>query len=236
MKTEIDPSQPKVTVIGNVDPKILIKRLLKAGKQAELLSSGNQSAPKEKREVDMPISNEIEKQKPESEKPKPECEKPKSSDSSCSNTADKNKESKNGGDGSADKAAIKEEKAKESAVISSIPEVFKNENPVPSQPEMNYKNPVPPHPEMSFNVYPNTVPEAGNMKTQTQYYYMVEPYPITVPYYAIPSYATHPLPPTSYGQPYYCHERPVFQPLFQAPMTRVGDYFSDENTVGCSVM
>lgn len=121
----------------------------------------------------------------------PECEKAKTSDS-CGKATDKEKESKNGRDGNGDKAAKKEDKVKESAANSSIPEVIKNENPLP---------------------------------------------PIRVPYYAMPSYATHPLPPpTFYGQPYYCQERQVFQPMYQAPVTRVGDYFSDENTVGCSVM
>ncbi|XP_054801742.1 heavy metal-associated isoprenylated plant protein 36-like [Prosopis cineraria] len=36
LKTDIDPWRPKVTVLGNVDPQILIKRLLKVGKHAEL--------------------------------------------------------------------------------------------------------------------------------------------------------------------------------------------------------
>ena len=51
LKTEIDPLQPKVTILGSVDPKILIKRLLKVGKQAEFWSSENQNASKEKKEV-----------------------------------------------------------------------------------------------------------------------------------------------------------------------------------------
>lgn len=217
LKIEIDPLQPKVTATGNVDPKVLIKKLLKAGKQAELWDNGNQSAVKELK-GDMPVTTN------EKEKSKPQCDKAKTSDS-CGKETDKEKESKNGRDGNGDKAAKKEDKVKESAANSSIPEVIKNENPLPLQPEMNY------------NMYPKTLPEVGNIKTQTQYCYMVEPCPITVPYYAIPSYATHLLPPpTFYGQPHYCHERSVFQPMYQAPVTRVGDYFSDENTVGCSVM
>ena len=97
-------------------------------------------------------------------------------------------------------------------------------------------------PEMNFGMYPNTmVGGAGNVRTQAQaqaqYCYMVEPYPINVPYYAIPPYLAHPLPlPTCCGQGYFCHDRPVYQPQYQAPTTQVGDYFSDENTVGCSVM
>lgn len=38
MKTEIDPLHPKVRVLGNVNPQILIKKLSKVGKHAELIS------------------------------------------------------------------------------------------------------------------------------------------------------------------------------------------------------
>ncbi|TXG54989.1 hypothetical protein EZV62_020245 [Acer yangbiense] len=232
LKTEIDPLQPKVTVLGSVDPKILIKRLLKVGKQAEFWSSGNQNAGKEKKEVvvDTPAKNEMEKSKPE-------CEQAKPSDS-CVKTTDKIKESNNGSGGE-EKASKndqkakddKDEKVKESPVNSYIPEVIKTDNPIPLNPQV---------PEMNFGMYPNTtVGGAGNVRTQAQaqYCYMVEPYPINVPYYAIPPYPAHPLPhPTCCGQGYFCHDRPVYQPQYQAPTTQVGDYFSDENTVGCSVM
>ncbi|KAK1568587.1 hypothetical protein Q3G72_026272 [Acer saccharum] len=234
LKTEIDPLQPKVTVLGSVDPKILIKRLLKVGKQAEFWSSGNQNAGKEKKEVvvDMPAKNEMEKSKPECEQAKPL--------DSCVKTTDKIKESNNGSGGE-EKASKndqkakddKDEKAKESPVNSYIPEVIKTDNPIPLNPQV---------PEMNFGMYPNTmVGGAGNVRTQAQaqaqYCYMVEPYPINVPYYAIPPYLAHPLPhPTCCGQGYFCHDRPVYQPQYQAPTTQVGDYFSDENTVGCSVM
>ncbi|KAL5793566.1 hypothetical protein ACOSP7_002160 [Xanthoceras sorbifolium] len=222
LKTEIDPLQPKVTVLGSADPEILIKRLLRIGKQAEFWSSDNQNAGKERKEVDMPVKLEI-------GKPKSECEQAEPLDP-CVKTTDKIKESNNGGKRTSKneaKAKDKEEKAKESSVNPSIPEVIKTENPVTQLPVS----------EMNFGMYPN-IRDAGNVRTQAQYCYMVEPYPITVPYYAIPSYPVHPLPhPTCCGQGYFCHDRPpVYQPQFQAPTTQVGDYFSDENTVGCSVM
>lgn len=219
LKTEIDPVQPKVTALGNVDPKILIKKLLKAGKQAELWSNGNQNAAKEKKEVvDKPTTEEKEKQKAE-------CEQAKSSDS-CAKTTDKDKASKNGGDGNGDETSKRDEqyKAKEISGNSPTPEVTKKENSVP------------PKPEMSGIIYPNTWNDAGNLRSDNQCFYMVEAYPMAIPYYAIPSYTADPLPPTCYAQQYYCPERPVFHPSFQAPTTGVGDYFSDDNTVGCSVM
>ncbi|XP_031288240.1 heavy metal-associated isoprenylated plant protein 35-like [Pistacia vera] len=219
LKTEIDPLQPKVTALGNVDPKILIKKLLKAGKQAELWSNGNQNAAKEKKEVvDKPTSEE-------KIISKPECEQAKSSDS-CAKTTDKDKASKIGGDGNGDKTTKKDEqyKAKEITANSSTPEVTKNENFIPTKQEM------------TGIIYPNTLNDAGNLRTNNQCCYMVEAHPMAIPYYAIPSYTTHPLPPTCFAQQYYCPERPVFHPSFLAPATRVEDYFSDDNTVGCSVM
>ncbi|KAJ6319699.1 hypothetical protein OIU77_010857 [Salix suchowensis] len=203
LKTEIDPLHPKVTVLGNVDPQILIKRLLKTGKQAELWSSGNQNAGKEKKEADIPVAKE-------KDKSKSECEKAKSSDS-CVKVPDKNREIKNDGDGGENKAS-KDYKETDASVKSSNPEVVKSENPVP------------PHPEIS------------NFRTYNQYCYKVEPYAIALPCYAIPSFTAPPVNSTGYGQEYLLYERPVFQPPYQTPAARVGDYFSDENTVGCHVM
>ncbi|KAL9384896.1 hypothetical protein Peur_021906 [Populus x canadensis] len=205
LKTEIDPQHPKVTVLGNVNPQILIKRLLKTGKQAELWSSGNQNAGKEKKEADM-LVEKVEKEK---DKSKIECEQTKSSDS-CVKVTDKNRETKNGGDGGENKAS-KDCNETDVSVKSSNPEVVRSENPVP------------PHPEV------------GNFRTYNQYCYKVEPYAIALPFYAIPSYTVPPVNPTG-GQEYLLYERPVFQPPVQTPTARVEDYFSDENTVGCHVM
>ncbi|KAF2301716.1 hypothetical protein GH714_028843 [Hevea brasiliensis] len=183
LKTEIDSLQPKVTVLGNVDPQILIRRLLKAGKQAELWSNG-------------------------------------------SNSTDKNKEVKNGGDGSENKAPKKDQKEAADSKLksSSNPEIVKTENPLP------------PHRQPSDTKFPSTFQETGNVCSWNQYYYKVEPYPVAVPYYALPSYTVNPLSPNCYGQEFLNQERPVFQPPLQAPAVRVGDYFSDENTMGCHVM
>ncbi|KAG5231857.1 heavy metal-associated isoprenylated plant protein [Salix suchowensis] len=128
LKTEIDPLHPKVTVLGNVDPQILIKRLLKTGKQAELWSSGNQNAGKEKKEADIPVAKE-------KGKSKSECEKAKSSDS-CVKVPDKSREIKNDGDGGENKAS-KDYKETDASVKSSDPEVVKSENPVPPHPEIS---------------------------------------------------------------------------------------------------
>ncbi|KAJ9189809.1 hypothetical protein P3X46_001062 [Hevea brasiliensis] len=218
LKTEIDSLQPKVTVLGNVDPQILIRRLLKAGKQAELWSNGSQNAGKEKKEAE----NTVIKEK---EKPKSECDQAKSSNS-LGNSTDKNKEVKNGGDGSENKAPKKDQKEAADSKLksSSNPEIVKTENPLP------------PHRQPSDTKFPSTFQETGNVCSWNQYYYKVEPYPVAVPYYALPSYTVNPLSPNCYGQEFLNQERPVFQPPLQAPAVRVGDYFSDENTMGCHVM
>ncbi|CAK7348163.1 unnamed protein product [Dovyalis caffra] len=204
LKTEIDPLYPKVTVLGNVNPQILIKRLLKTGKQAELWSSGNQNAGKEKEEADIIVTKEKDKSKFERE--------PTKSSDSCGKTTDKNREIKNGGDGGENNASKKQCNETDVNVKACNPEVVKRENPA------------------------SPSPEASNFRTYNQCCYKVEPYAIALPCYAIPSYTVPPVNPAGYGQEYLIYERPLIQPPFQTPTVRVGDYFSDENTLGCNVM
>ncbi|KAI3977151.1 hypothetical protein MKX01_035881, partial [Papaver californicum] len=44
LKTEIDSTEPKLRVIGNVDPRSLINKLMRSGKHAELLTCTNSSS------------------------------------------------------------------------------------------------------------------------------------------------------------------------------------------------
>ncbi|KAK9272156.1 hypothetical protein L1049_002527 [Liquidambar formosana] len=218
LKTEIDPLQPKVTVLGNVDSRILIKKLLKAGKQAEIWSNGNQNAVKEKKDPEMAGTRERDKSISGSEQAKcPE---------SCgTNSTDKSsKESAIGGDGGGNKASSKKDQEMEGTANTSSLKVIKNEN-VP-----------PPHPEVNCTISPSMLRDMGNVRSYPQYCYMVEPHAITLPYYAIQSYMAHPLPPPCYAREHYYCEVPVPQPSVQTPVAGVGDYFSDDNTVGCHVM
>lgn len=209
MKTEIDPLQPKVTVLGNVDPQILIKKLLKVGKQPETWSYGNQNAGKQKKEAEMAVTNE-------KGKPKTGCDQK----AKCPDSKDKIRESTDGGDGNKNIAVKKDQKEMEGTVSSSSFQVIKNEI----------------HPEVNCTAieYPSLLHDRANVKslTHTQCYYMVGPSVITLPYHAIPSHMAPPLLPTCCGEEYYNYGRPISQP----PATRIGDYFSDENTVGCHVM
>ncbi|KAK4603031.1 hypothetical protein RGQ29_011852 [Quercus rubra] len=210
LKTEIDPLQSKVTVLGNVDSKVLIKKLLKVGKQAEMWNSGNQNAGKAKKEAEVAVT-------------KTECQKDKCLDSHATIT-DKTKESIDSGDGNKNKTLKNDQTETESAAKISSIEVNKNEIPPNPQPYTNSTD------------HPILMNDGGNVKTQTQCFYMVGPSAVTtMPFYVIPSYMAPPFPPTNNGQEFY-NSYSISQPPFQTPATEVGDYFSDDNTVGCSVM
>ncbi|KAK6256156.1 hypothetical protein QUC31_017872 [Theobroma cacao] len=202
LKIEVDSLQPKVTVLGNVDPQVLTKRLSKVGKQAEVRRHGNQNgAAKGNQGETMPaVAKEKEKK---SKTDKSDCQREQAkpaSDSSC-------------GNGSKDEGAEKSSKKKDETELIQMGNPF----PFPAYPEViGYKLP-----EMMGDVRSNG----------TQYALT-----IPLPCYGVPSYAlaaaAAPLPQTCCSQEYFHHH----PPLFNTPTTRVGDYFSDENTLGCSVM
>ena len=50
-------------ILGNVDAQTLIRKLLKVGKQAEIWSNENQTAGKEKKELEAMITKELDKEK-----------------------------------------------------------------------------------------------------------------------------------------------------------------------------
>ncbi|KAL9323738.1 hypothetical protein ACSQ67_008595 [Phaseolus vulgaris] len=77
-------------------------------------------------------------------------------------------------------------------------------------------------------------PYYSSIRTHPQYCCNAQPCAVAVPYYAIPSQAP-PLPEACGKE--HCHfDMPRFQTLFMSPTVEVGDYFSDENTMGCHVM
>lgn len=220
LKTEIDPLQPKVTVVGNVDPKILIKRLQRCGKQAEIWSSGNQSSGKQNKETDLTAPlKEKEREKSQSGWEQAKC---------CDSSVEKSKESTKGGDGGESKESKKEQKEPsccDNTTSTTGLKMIKNES-----------SPLPP--QVNFTMHPSMLHETGNFRPCTQHCCMVEPCAITLPYYAVHSY-TAPAPtifPTCCSQGLHNLGRPVLQPQLQTPVAHVEDYFSVENTVGCRVM
>ncbi|XP_077251728.1 uncharacterized protein LOC143890942 [Tasmannia lanceolata] len=212
LKTVIDVSQPKVTVIGNVDPQILIKKLGKLGKTAEIWYDESKKSPVKGLEPNMINSKEKEQKNGGGEK-KAGNENGKCSTSGASNTSnEKLTSSGSGGDGKkGEKSDSKGSNA--STTNNNCPsEVTKNED---------------------FNIKPGMVHYTGNVTSYTPYYPPMEPY-YTVHTYPVPQ-------PYNFQERYY-YEMPVYHPpaLYHPPVqqtaARLTDYFSDENTVGCTVM
>lgn len=210
MKTEIDPSQPKVTVLGNVDPRILIKKLARVGKQAEVWTRENKNDDRDKREKETPKTG-LEPAK-------------------CSESNDKPKEKTNEVTPSVDEGKEKASKKNEEVdnnknKSSAYTQPIKTEAPLPSRP-----------PESNNVMYPIPgIPGIVQGDPRAQCFYLVEPRPIGIPCYTVCSYMA-PLPPKSYGHEYYPYETRPVQMEIQMPLAQVGDYFNDDNTVGCHVM
>ncbi|KAI9083993.1 hypothetical protein K1719_033989 [Acacia pycnantha] len=220
LKLDIDPLQPKVTVLGNVNPQILIKRLSKVGKHAELCWHEEFEAEKKEAGKEA-ITKEKEKQNKE--------HRGKKQVDSGDIKIEKTKEIKEGGNGGKNQQdPIKENKDPKSNMTGnnfSLPQDMKKENPLVPHPKVDFNV----QPQVDFSVHPSMHPH-GNIKFHPQYCYIAHPYAVAVPYYTIPSYPAPPI------EEYYQVHRSSFQPPFQRPAERVGDYFSDENTTGCHVM
>ncbi|KAK7315670.1 hypothetical protein VNO77_34237 [Canavalia gladiata] len=195
LNIDINPLQPKITVLGNVNPHILIKKLLKIGKRAELWSYEEVKA--EKKEA---VSKEKEKQDYvcEEEKELDECD-------------------------------IKIEKNRDEDNKMSYSNTYNSQG-------MEKEDPIVAHQGVNFKVHPSMQPYSNIKIHHPQYCYIAQPCTVAMPYYAISSYSAPPLPQACVEE-CYCHfDMPRFQPPFLRPMVRVGDYFSDENTMGCHVM
>lgn len=247
LKIEIDPLQPKVTVVGNVDPQTLIKKLFKlAGKQAEVWNAkgnNNELAANGRKEA-----KTHEEEKSESGG----CDKAKcadSSSSSCGTSSVNYKRSTR-----SDEVIVKEITAAAAAgdggkgANSNEDDYHGKQMNKKIAVPISYSNSVHDH-ELQLCPVHIPIPIAG-----TQYHYMAgqvqPPYTVNVqPCYAMSScYVTEAPPPLipstkcyaqAQAQPSANYHYPPVQShpiIFQAPATRVGDYFSDDNTVGCSVM
>lgn len=209
--------QPKVTIVGNVEPQTLIKKLLKVGKQAEIWRNENQNAGKEKKEVEAVIAREQDR-----EKSKPESEQAKCFDTSAT-ASNKIKESACVGEGGINKSSMRDQKDTNSKLNTSSPEDIKIEKTLPPQ-------------QVACIIDPSMLYDKAKVRTDAHYCYVVEPHTIALPYnYSVYSYQvpTHP-PCCSQEHSYY--GGPVCQPPTQMPAAKVGDYFSDDNTSGCHVM
>ncbi|WOG82291.1 hypothetical protein DCAR_0101454 [Daucus carota subsp. sativus] len=180
-KTQLDPTEPKVTVLGNVETQALIKKLLKYGKHAEIWGYNNQIGHEEEKDVkSLLAANQKGSSIPDTEQTK------YTEDKLPCSIIDK--------EGKDNTAAIKKTDCMENTSSTGLT-----------------KSELKPITEANI-----------------QYYYMLEPRPIIVPYCT-----TYPY---TYSQELYDQRVTCQQPLYQAPITRAGDYFSDENSAGCHVM
>ncbi|XP_062109399.1 heavy metal-associated isoprenylated plant protein 3-like [Humulus lupulus] len=193
---EIDPTQPKVTVTGNVDPQILIKKLSKAGKQAQVLIQSKNEKAKES-----------------------DGENKSSSSSSCNSDSN-------------------------------------NQNQITVNTTKNNDKSPPSETTSTATTTTNVVvPLSSIHKTQVM---PIVPLPLLIDSsnevrnftqeHSIPSsYSDVPIIVATTPHNYYYYvpyqserERPVLsqtlQPSPSPPPTQVGDYFCEDNTMGCHVM
>ena len=220
LRTEIHPSLDRVTVVGNVDSKVLVKKLAKIGKIAEAVEAPEQQKKRE--------DNGGKDREGGDKKPAP---------------ADEKSKCKDDGKDTGDKAASKKEcnkcthqhaargddgdhgKAPSKAAAESVEEFDGLADAVkPSVPDhaaaayhQHYHRAEPP--TMSVPVYMPYHPAASNV---TPYYYggyypMPPPPPVPMP---MPVMALH----------------PPQQLRPQQPSRFDVDYFNEDNAVGCLVM
>lgn len=203
LRTEIHPTQPKVTVTGNVNAQILIKKLAKVGKSAELLLEEAQKP----QEGEKSSQASDEKMKKPNKKGKEERE---GGGGGGSSSSDKLPEPVSKGNSSGDgdsRAREREEACGCEATRSVLPTVV-------------------------AAIPPGMVQDSSLMAAAHARVY----YPVAVPvqYYSVDSYAAHP---HHCVQEHYCLETPANRPPpMQSQATAFGDYFNDDNTVGCSIM
>ncbi|KAI4342185.1 hypothetical protein MLD38_026836 [Melastoma candidum] len=219
LKTEINSQQQRVAVFGNVDPKVLITRLARVGKQAEVWTQNAVS-----------VNN---KQSDQSPKEKSN-DKQVQTNSFTTKKVVKEQDATTNGEEGIDKTAKKN--LQESKNTLSHPG---SETVLLSKPEFNGFMPVTP---TLLQCDPHQK-ASGN-----QYIYLVQAQPmgiavlqspqmmLNMPCYAVCSDVapvTTAANPACYMQQNYAVET---QSEGQTPLNRVGDYFNDENTIGCHVM
>ncbi|KAH7670077.1 Copper chaperone domain-containing protein [Dioscorea alata] len=230
LKTEIHPSQPKLTVYGSVDPQTLIKKLSRCGKTAELCSSEETKLPK----IPATTTTAVDKEQQTKSYSNDAGGKQNSSlnDTKSSNNNNNNNNKNKDGDEISNK--VKETSGSVAAQV--VPEEANTMFATPvvtTVPPMSYV--VGPNPNMVHN-------PGGNVmaSSHARVYYPMEPHTVLpVPYYTtVSTHYTAP-PPPCYIPEHYQYEMPIYRtpppPMQQQPMG-FSDYFNDDNTVGCHVM
>lgn len=233
LNVEIDTMEPKVTILGNVEPQKLIKKLSKVGKQAEIWSCNNQNATKETKESSMSPSVKSDTENLSSGREPMNDSETHHQPMNHSETqrvpiTDKHTESVVSKEGAGNKGLDHKD-----VNFYGTSGMVRTGNPLLHQPQASG---VLLHPSITTNDGAYKVISTDTFAQQ--YYYMVEPArgPVILPYYAVYPYNAPPVytpspEPYNYGQT-------MLEPPVQAPAstTVLGDYFNDDNTVGCQIM
>ncbi|KAK1359338.1 HMA domain-containing protein [Heracleum sosnowskyi] len=254
LNVEIDTMEPKVTVLGNVEPQKLIKKLSKVGKQAEIWSCNNQNATKEDKESRVSPStksdtenlssgrepmnrsethhepmNHLETHREPMNHSETHREPMNHSETQRATSTEKHTESVVSKEGAGSKGLDQ----KNDTLYGCTSGMIRTGNPLLYQPEAS-----------GVLIHPSITTHDGAYKVISrdtlpqQYYYMVEPArgPVILPYCAVYPYNA---PPVCTRRPeLYNYGQTMLEPPVQAPAstTVLGDYFNDENTVGCQIM
>jgi Skp family chaperone for outer membrane proteins len=231
LRIEIHQSLPKLTVIGNFDVRILLKRLAKVGKTAEIIPAEETKKPQKEETKKSNDSSEKEKSKEETtpkDKSKPE-------------DAEKSKETKN--EEKDDKKPKNKEESKETKenkdrsniqpmVVSAIPSYTINPSIVSSNaPPVNYQMVPMPCYTMN-NPYPGPIP------SDTINPSIVSSNAPLVNYQMVPMPCYHGPIPYGYRENGY-YEAPLnrrIPPPVHSQATVFTEYFNEDNTASCHVM
>ncbi|EHA8591872.1 hypothetical protein COCNU_contig68886640G000010 [Cocos nucifera] len=214
LETEIHPALPRVTVTGNIDARVLVKKLAKIGKPAEILPEETQKQQKEESNSDT-----------RDKKAEMASEKEKASD------IEKAKESN--GTETSNFCCKDSNKKDEKGEVKSI------DSKDPFLPAELAKSLFPPIvtavPQMNCAVAPSMVQNSAYlMASHAGVSYPVEPVAVLMPYYTMNAYSS--------PQPYcirdhYYFEPPVHHsPPVQSQAMGFADYFNEDNTAGCNIM
>ncbi|XP_066343168.1 heavy metal-associated isoprenylated plant protein 35-like [Miscanthus floridulus] len=223
LRTEIQPSHDRVTVVGDVDVKVLVKKLAKVGKIAELLPPAPAASEQGKKQRDVSGGR---------------------NDGDRAAPAQAAEEKCKGKDDSGDKAAAKAapskhegcKKCAREAAARAMPEGDngdhgRGEKKTPSSKDAaaaGWSGEEGGDADGLFGAKPLAVaPDHHNAQAPQAHYHRAEP-AMVVPYYGY--YGMPPPPP------------PMMMPMappaqrHPQPSRFDEDYFNDDNTVGCSVM
>ncbi|XP_058103700.1 heavy metal-associated isoprenylated plant protein 36-like [Magnolia sinica] len=207
--THVHVSEPKVTVVGNVDVQILIKKLAKVGKPTEIWPGEDRTVDnkQKKDESSAKVVEQDESGAKKKEKGVDGGNKSETTDKINENESKKGKKKDPKGDGAS------------TSMNDSTSETMKTVNPPP---------------QVNCTISPGIVHRDCDVASDRQCF-MPGPSMVATPYYIIDASPAHL--PFNVDDGYY-HHMPVSHqpPPVRSPEPMFPDYYSDDESIGCSVM